>query len=106
MMMCMGLASLGVAEAQVQLTLDKAIEIALNDNPTVKVADMEIERYDYVYKQAASTLYPQIEASGQYALAIRRQEMTEGFSFGYVLIQLLHDKDHIYYQRLILVMVN
>ncbi len=82
MMMCMGLASLGVAEAQVQLTLDKAIEIALNDNPTVKVADMEIERYDYVYKQAASTLYPQIEASGQYALAIRRQEMTEGFSFG------------------------
>ena len=78
----MGLASLGVAEAQVQLTLDKAIEIALNDNPTVKVADMEIERYDYVYKQAASTLYPQIEASGQYALAIRRQEMTEGFSFG------------------------
>lgn len=82
MMMCMGLASLGVAEAQVQLTLDKAIEIALNDNPTVKVADLEIERYDYVYKQAASTLYPQIEASGQYALAIRRQEMTEGFSFG------------------------
>ena len=82
MMMFMGLASLGVAEAQVQLTLDKAIEIALNDNPTVKVADMEIERYDYVYKQAASTLYPQIEASGQYALAIRRQEMTEGFSFG------------------------
>lgn len=82
MMMCMGLASLGVAEAQVQLTLDKAIEIALNDNPTVKVADLEIERYDYVYKQAASTLYPQIEASGQYSLAIRRQEMTEGFSFG------------------------
>lgn len=82
MMMCMGLASLGVAEAQVQLTLDKAIEIALNDNPTVKVADLEVERYDYVYKQAASTLYPQIEASGQYALAIRRQEMTEGFSFG------------------------
>ena len=82
MMMCMGLASLGVAEAQVQLSLDKAIEIALNDNPTVKVADLEIERYDYVYKQAASTLYPQIEASGQYALAIRRQEMTEGFSFG------------------------
>ena len=82
MMLCVGLASLGVAEAQVQLTLNEAIEIALNDNPTVKVADLEIERYDYVYKQAASSLYPQIDASGQYALAIRRQEMTEGFSFG------------------------
>lgn len=82
MTICLAFASLGVAEAQVQLTLDKAIEIALNDNPTIKVADLEIERYDYVYKQAASTLYPQIEASGQYALAIRRQEMTQGFSFG------------------------
>lgn len=82
MTICLAFASLGVAEAQVQLTLDKAIEIALNDNPTIKVADLEIERYDYVYKQAASTLYPQIEASGQYALAIRRQEMAQGFSFG------------------------
>lgn len=82
MTICLAFASLGVAEAQVQLTLDKAIEIALNDNPTIKVADLEIERYDYVYKQAVSTLYPQIEASGQYALAIRRQEMTKGFSFG------------------------
>ncbi|MBP3548070.1 MAG: TolC family protein [Alistipes sp.] len=82
MTICLAFASLGVAEAQVQLTLDKAIEIALNDNPTIKVADLEIERYDYVYKQAVSTLYPQIEASGQYALAIRRQEMTQGFSFG------------------------
>lgn len=79
---CLALASLGVAEAQVQLTLDKAIEIALNDNPTIKVANLEIERYDYVYKQAVSTLYPQVEASGQYALAIRRQEMMEGLSFG------------------------
>ena len=82
MMICLGLASLGVAEAQMQLTLNQAIEIALNDNPTIKVADLEIERYDYVYKQATSTLYPQIDVSGQYALAIRRQEMTEGFSFG------------------------
>ncbi len=82
MTICLAFASLGVAEAQVQLTLDKAIEIALNDNPTIKVADLEIERYDYVYKQAVSTLYPQIDVSGQYALAIRRQEMTQGFSFG------------------------
>lgn len=82
MMICLGLASLGVAEAQMQLSLNQAIEIALNDNPTIKVADLEIERYDYVYKQATSTLYPQIDVSGQYALAIRRQEMTEGFSFG------------------------
>ena len=82
MTICMALASLCVAEAQVQLSLDKAIEIALSDNPTIQVADLEIERYDYVYKQTVATLYPQVDASGQYALALRRQEMTEGFSFG------------------------
>ena len=65
-----------------ELSLDQAIQIALSDNPTVKVAELEIERYDYVRKQALSTLYPQIDASGQYALSIRRQEMMEGFSFG------------------------
>ncbi len=64
------------------LTLDEAIELALSDNPTVKVANLEVERYDYVRKQTLSSLYPQIDASLQYSLALRRQEMTEGFSFG------------------------
>jgi outer membrane protein TolC len=83
MLIGVSLMSLGVAQAQsLELSLDKAIEIALSDNPTVKVADMEVERYDYVYKQAVSTLYPQIDASAQYALAIRKQEMTKGLSFG------------------------
>lgn len=92
-MICLGVLSLGVATAQMQttsqgepqrvtLTLDEAIEIALNDNPTIKVANLEIERYDYVRKQTASSLYPQVDVSAQYALALRRQEMTEGFSFG------------------------
>ena len=89
----LGLVSLGAVHAQMQtmegesseklsLTLDEAIEIALSDNPTVKVANLEIERFDYVRKQAASSLYPQIDASAQYAYSIRRQEMAEGFSFG------------------------
>ena len=70
------------SEAQVQLSLDEAINIALSDNPTVQVANLEIERYDYVRKQTLSSLYPQVDASAQYALALRRQEMAEGFSFG------------------------
>lgn len=84
----MGLMSLGVAMAQnaggntLTLTLEEAIDLALSDNPTVKVANLEIERYDYVRKQTLSSLYPQVDASLQYSLALRRQEMTEGFSFG------------------------
>ena len=87
-LICMGVLSLSTAMAQnvggntMTLTLDEAIELALSDNPTVKVANLEVERYEYVRKQALSSLYPQIDASLQYSLALRRQEMTEGFSFG------------------------
>lgn len=81
-MILVGCLSLSVAEAQVSLTLDQAIEIALSDNPTIKVANLEIERYDYVKKQTVASLYPKIDVSGQYSLALRRQEMAEGLSFG------------------------
>lgn len=91
-LICIGLASLGLVQAQEQsqtanggtltLSLDEAIELALSDNPTVKVANLEIERYDYVRKQAVASLYPQVDASAAYQLALRRQEMAEGLSFG------------------------
>lgn len=79
---CFGIYMAAEAQQTLTLTLDEAIDMALSENPTVKVANLEIERYDYVRKQTLSSLYPQIDASAQYALALRRQEMTEGFSFG------------------------
>lgn len=92
LIMTFGLLSLGVVEAQAQsqesgaqqitLTLDDAIEIALSENPTIKVANLEIERYDYVRKQAIANLYPQVDVSGQYAYSVRTQQMAEGLSFG------------------------
>ena len=91
-LICVSIMSLGVAFAQeslgtqgdgaLMLTLEDAIEIALSDNPTIKASNLEIERYDYVRKQTLSSLYPQIDATAQYSLAIRRQEMAEGLSFG------------------------
>lgn len=81
-MILLGGMSMGIASAQMHLSLNQAIEIALSDNPTIKVADLEIERYDYVYKQTVSSLYPQLSVSGQYSLAIRNQQMAEGLSFG------------------------
>ena len=86
-LICMGLMSLGITSAQqtgevLTLSINEAIELALSDNPTVKVANLEIERYDYVRKQTLASLYPSVDVSGQYSLAIRRQEMTQGFSFG------------------------
>ena len=81
-MILLGGLSLGVAEAQVTLSLDEAIEIALSDNPTIKVADLEIERYDYVKKQTVASLYPKLDVSGQYSYALRKQEMAQGLAFG------------------------
>ena len=80
--LCLGISAVASAQQKLELTLDEAIGIALSDNPTVQVANLEIERYDYVRKQALSSLYPQVDASAQYSLALRRQEMAEGLSFG------------------------
>ncbi len=74
--------TLGVGAQTMNLTLDQAVEIALSDNPTVKIADLEIERYDYVKQQAWGNLLPQISASGQYSRSVVKSEMRGGISFG------------------------
>ncbi len=70
------------AEAQMRLTLREALELALSENPTVRVAEMEVERYDYVRRQTWGSLLPQLSASGNYTRAIVKSEMRGGLSFG------------------------
>ncbi len=82
---CLGVllaSTFGVGAQTMNLTLDQAIEIALSDNPTIKVADLEIARYDHVKQQTWGNLLPQISASGQYALSVVKSEMRGGLSFG------------------------
>lgn len=50
----------------VELDLNKSLEIALSDNPTIRVADLEIERQTYVRKETSGNLMPQLSASGSY----------------------------------------
>ncbi len=68
------------AQNVIPLSLDQCIRIALNDNPTVKVDSMEIERVDYARKETLGQLFPQITASGQYTrnLAIQTIYMDAG----------------------------
>ena len=61
--------SFGAARAQMTLSLDEAIQLALSDNPTIVVAGLEVERYDYVKKQTLASLYPKVDLSGQYSYA-------------------------------------
>jgi outer membrane protein TolC len=64
------------------LTLERALEIALSDNPTIKAADMEIERYDWVKRETVGSHLPSLSAAGQYSFNIVKQEMARGMSFG------------------------
>jgi outer membrane protein TolC len=45
--------------------LNKALEVALSENPTIKIADKEIERVDYSQSAAWYGLIPTLSASGQ-----------------------------------------
>ena len=67
---------------QMRLTLPQALELALSENPTVRVAEMEVERYDYVKRQTWGSLLPQLTASGNYTRSIIKSEMRGGLSFG------------------------
>jgi outer membrane protein TolC len=73
--------------APLELTLDNAIQIALSENPTVKVADMEIKKVDYSKKSAWYAILPSLEASGQYAKYLKPQTM----SFAGMVIELPTD---------------
>lgn len=46
------------------IDLSTALEIALSENPTVKVADMEIEKKQYAKKSAYGALLPQMDILG------------------------------------------
>ena len=64
------------ADAQSQvITLEQALEIALSENVSVKVADLEIKRTEYAKKGAYAALYPQIDLTGSYQRTIKKQVM-------------------------------
>ncbi|MDR2814561.1 MAG: TolC family protein [Prevotellaceae bacterium] len=61
-----------------KVDLKKALEIALNDNPTIKIADKEIERVDYSQKAAWYGLLPSLSGTGQYTRNVELQTMALG----------------------------
>ncbi len=76
--------SLG-AQAQtdtLRLDLQTALDVALSENPTIKVADMEIRRFDYVRRETMGNHLPQLSVGGQYTFNIIQQEMSKGLSLG------------------------
>lgn len=77
--LCGGIPTAG---AQMRLSLDEALELALSENPTIRIAELEVERYDYVKRQTWGALLPQVSAGGSYTRSIVKSEMRGGLSFG------------------------
>lgn len=60
------------------LTLDKALEIALSDNPTIKVAEEEIALKKVSDKEAWQSLLPQANIDGSWNYTITAAQMNLG----------------------------
>jgi outer membrane protein TolC len=65
-------------QVPLEITLERAIEIALNENPSVKIADLDVQKKKYAKKSSQSALYPQIDAVGQYSRTLKKQVMYMG----------------------------
>ncbi|MDE6872630.1 MAG: TolC family protein [Bacteroidales bacterium] len=70
------------SETAVVITLEQALQIALSENVSVKVADMEIERTGFAKKGTYASLFPQIDLSGNYQRTIKKQVMYMDFDMG------------------------
>ena len=64
------------------INLEQALQIALSENASVKVADMEIERTGYARKGTYASLFPQIDGNASYQRTIEKQVMYMDFDMG------------------------
>lgn len=67
------------------LSLDSCIAIALDANPTIKVADLEVKRIDLTKKSTIAQLLPNISFGAQYSRTLAKQTMymsMDGFGGG------------------------
>jgi len=71
----MGFTAVINAQDTLTVSLPKALEIAMSQSPTIKVANKEIERVDYSKKEKFSALFPTVSVSGVYQRALKKQRM-------------------------------
>lgn len=66
-------------QSALTLTLEQALEIALSENPTMKVAEQEIEIKRFAKQETYSSLYPRFDATAQYQRVLEKQTMSMDF---------------------------
>ena len=63
------------AQDSVHVDLQKAIEIALSENPTVKIADRTIEAKKYYKSEQIAALFPSLNGTASYQRTVKKQTM-------------------------------
>lgn len=63
------------AQEPLRLTLDQALEIALSESNTIKIADMTVEKSGYAQKGSYASLYPNVNLTGSYQRTLLKQVM-------------------------------
>ena len=66
-------------QSALTLTLEQALEIALSESPTIKVAEQEIEIKRYAKQETYSSLIPRFDATAQYQRVLAKQTMSMDF---------------------------
>lgn len=64
------------ASDTIRVSRNECITIALQENPTIRVADMEVKRMDYSKRETLANLLPSIDFSGSYQRAIELQTVS------------------------------
>ena len=63
------------AQETIRITLDQALEIALSESNTIKIADMTVEKSGYAKKGSYAALYPNISVTSSYQRTLLKQVM-------------------------------
>lgn len=69
------MAGTAVAQEPLTLTLDDCVRISLEENPTIKIAEREIQRVDYSNKEKLGALFPSISAGATYGRTLQKQKL-------------------------------
>ena len=81
--LCLSMMTGEIIAQQVQdsliISLGQAIEIALEESNSIKIADLTIEKSGYSKKGSYAALYPNVSASGSYQRTIKKQVMAMDF---------------------------
>lgn len=74
--MVIGLATKVQAQDSVHIDLDKAIEIALSESPTMRIADRNVQIKQVYKKEQIAALFPDVSLAGNYNRTLLKQQMS------------------------------